>query len=250
MYFKITNGNQSRFQLKTGLNIQDDKPLKSKGSISLSGFGLSFTNLDNLHYFYDREDCIIPVMVPHDAKIINGFYGIEIWLSDKIILGDRFPLYDLKTIKKFNLKITYSYISGVCKRGKVDILKWWKNSGYQLLYEESALEYASQYGHVNVLEWWKNSGLELKYDTYALDWASRSGQVEVLKWWKNSGLELKYTENALNWASRNGHVNVLEWWKNSCLELKYNKQALKYASQNGHINILEWWKNSGLIGQI
>jgi hypothetical protein len=37
---------------------------------------------------------------------------------------NKFPLYCLKTIKKFNLNITSDYINLVCERGCADILEW------------------------------------------------------------------------------------------------------------------------------
>jgi hypothetical protein len=181
-------------------------------------------NIKNINYTHNNTRCyygywIRLVVVPNNSIIIKD--NCEHFLkTDKIIVGDRFPLYSLKTIKKFNLNITAHYISEVCKRGKINILEWWKNSGLELKYTNDALNMASSSGHVEVLEWWKNSGLELKYTTDALNMASSSGHVEVLEWWKNSGLELKYTQRALNWASKNGHIKVLEWWKNSGLEFK------------------------------
>jgi hypothetical protein len=220
MYFKIINENdqnQSGFKFKTGLNILDDEFLKSKGLISSDI--LHFTTLKNIHHLYNTGCWIRHVIVPNDAKIIKGHIETHLQ-TNKIIMGDRFPLYSLKTIKKFNLKITDFYIAQVCRKGKVDILEWWKNSGLELKYSEFALFWASFKGKIEVLEWWKNSGLELKYNESALDWASTYGKVEVLKWWKNSGLELKYTEDAFDWASRNGEAEVLEWWKNSGLEIK------------------------------
>ena len=47
---------------------------------------------------------------------------------------------------------------------------------------------------INVLEWFKNSGYEFKYTSDAIDWASAKGHVNVLEWFKNSGFEFKYTD--------------------------------------------------------
>jgi hypothetical protein len=259
MHFVITNENgypsckgytSCNFQLKTGFNI-------------LNGCEIPFADIKNIHELYYNGYWIRPVIVPRDAKIIKDY---NYWRTDKIIMGDRFPLYDLKTIKKFNLNITDVYISEVCKRGKVNILEWWKNSGLELKYDEWVLNFAFRNNHVEVLKWWKNSGLELKYDhDEVLEWCKNS---VLLEWIKNFGfldLELKYnglsldeaydnglslnevSENALDFASQNGHVELLEWWKISGLEeLKYTENALDWASAYGHVELLEWWKNSGL----
>jgi hypothetical protein len=197
--------------------------------------------------------------------------------SDKIILSDRYYVYNPRTIKKFNLEVNAKFISGCCEYGDVKFLEWWLKSNLPLEYDETALTCASRKGHVNVLEWWLKSGLELKYDTWnIMNNASRRGHIHVLEWWLKSGLPLKYDEDALtyasydgnvnvldwwlksnlplkydewglNFASEKGHINVLEWWLKSGLELKYDEYALKFASNNGHIQVLEWWKNSGLL---
>jgi ankyrin repeat protein len=202
MYFVITNETYNNFQFKPGLNIFDDSQCY-------------FADKENIHTSYGFGCWIRLVVAPNNSKIIKHCN----FNTDKIIVSNEFQLYSLKTIIKFNLNITDLYISEVCKRGKANILEWWKNSGLELKYNESALNWASSFGHVNVLEWWKKSGLELKYTASALNSASQNGQVEVLEWWKNSGLELKQLKHihALNSASLYGQVEVLEWWKNSGL---------------------------------
>jgi hypothetical protein len=244
MYFVITNKKEQiryyNFQLKTGLNILN---MFNRGRLCYFVDIKNTHDIHNTYIYYEDWNWIRPVIFASDANTIKYYDKFK---TDKIIMGDRFPLYSLKTIKTFNLNITYDYIMQVCKRGNVDILEWWKNSGLKLEYDKSTLDLASSSGQVKVLEWWKNSDLKLKYTNDALDWASSNGHVEVLEWWKNSGLELKYNTCALDLASSNSHVEVLEWWKNSGLELKYTVNVLDWASRIGHVNVLEWWKNSGL----
>jgi hypothetical protein len=92
----------------------------------------------------------------------------------------------------------------------------------KVLYKNHIIEYACQYGHIQVLEWFKNSGYEFKYTDSAIIHASRSGHIQVLEWFKNSGYEFKYSELVIENASKNGNVQVLEWFKNSGYEFKYN----------------------------
>jgi ankyrin repeat protein len=220
-------------------------------------------------------------------------------LKPFIIMSDKYYLYDIRILKKFNFKITEDYINNcdnveilsylkatnkilkcpeyalfkATARNNINVLEWWKNSGFplkytsklfdtlycntdmldwwknsglELEYSEDVLDYASRYGYIDILDWWLNSGLELKYSEYALNNASNYDHIDVLEWWFNSGLPLKYDARALDLASSNGHVDVLEWWKNSGLKLKYTKDSMIWASDNGHINVLEWWKKSGL----
>ncbi len=114
----------------------------------------------------------------------------------------------------------------------------------RILYRNNIINYAFCHNHIQVLEWFKNSGYEFKYTECAITYASSRGYVQVLEWFKNSGYEFKYTKHAINEASEYGHIQVLEWFKKSSYEFKYDKKAINYASHYGHIQILEWFKNS------
>ena len=118
------------------------------------------------------------------------------------------------------------------------------NKNRRVLYKNNIVKNASIYGHVQVLEWFKRSGYEFKYDEYAINWASNNGYVQVLEWFKHSGYEFKYNKKAINYASANGHVQVLEWFKHSGHEFKYDKNAIIGASYDGHAHVLEWFKHS------
>ena len=131
---------------------------------------------------------------------------------NEYVLSNKYSLFDVKTIKKFNLPITNEYINIVCAFGKVDTLDYLSKKLNNFPYDEWALSWASFNGHVNVLEWWLKSGLELKYTELALYCASCKGQVKVLEWWLKSGLPLKYSQSASKMASKYGIV--LEWLKN------------------------------------
>jgi hypothetical protein len=246
---KITNENENHngFQYQTGLNILEET-FQKEGSCVPGGF--YFTTIDQVHNFYHYGVHLRIVEIPDDAQVVKDpdeRNGIK-WRSDKIILGGKYPLCDVETIKKFDLKITKEYIRNLVKYGKVDVLMFLLEKHNSLIsgFTSEALNYASENGHINVLEWWIKSGLPLKYDESALDWASENGHVNVLEWWLKSGLPLKYNEYALNNASAKGHVNVLEWWFKSGLPLKYNEYALYWASFKGHVNVLDWWLKSGL----
>jgi hypothetical protein len=208
----------------------------------------------------------------YPSKLFNHHTGERFSLikyDGDIIISDKYYLYDIETIKKFNFEIDKTYIYNLCSLGKVDTLEYLhkknKIKGLNLSITPyiSFMDIASNHGHIHVLEWWFQSNLPVIYSAHSLDTASVNDHVNVLDWWLNSSLKLKYTENAssnsfsvylglkyssdaLDMASAKGHVNVLNWWLNSGLELKYTEKALDYASWNGHVNVLDWWKNSGL----
>jgi hypothetical protein len=154
---------------------------------------------------------------------------------------------DLNIFVIENNKILYKnyIIYNASQYGNVQVLEWFKNSGYEFKYDEEVINYASENGHIQVLEWFKNSGYEFKYNENAINCASLNGHIQVLEWFKNSGYEFEYDNSVIDDASYNGDVQVLEWFKNSGYKFKYTKDAFYNASQIGNIQVLEWFKNSG-----
>ena len=151
---------------------------------------------------------------------------------------------DLNIFVIQNNKVLYKndIISSASENGHIQVLEWFKNSGYEFKYDRRAINLASEYGHIQVLEWFKNSDYEFKYYENAINYASEYGHVQVLEWFKNSGYEFKYTENAINYASRYGHINVLEWFKNSIYKFKYDEHAIYWSSQ--YVNLLKFYSNN------
>lgn len=232
--------------------------------------GFYYTTIDNIHNYYHKGCWLWIVKFPKNAKKqeIKTENGI-IWKTDKIILKEKYYLYDPTTIAEFKLPYDHRVIDQLSKLNDLKTLRKWYTSKMTKKFSSIAIDEASSLGHVNVLNWWltKNTKL-LKYSTNAVDGASANGHVEILNIWFNNSnlkvknifilneknLEFKYTAQAIGFASMNGHVNVLNWWLNkgensnirSILQIEYNKNAIDWASMNGHVNVLEWWKNSGL----
>ena len=102
---------------------------------------------------------------------------------------------------------------------------------------------ASFNGHIQVLEWFKNSGYEFKYSKNAIIWASKNKKIQVLEWFKNSGYEFKYSKYAINEACYNEHIKILEWFiKNHNVKkvIKWSKPlkfliTIKFKTKNNYI---------------
>jgi hypothetical protein len=233
--FLMLHGNLPELKCNTGLNHVDDH---------------INNHLKPIYYKYDTQDVCIILRNYLGVMCNNYKHGMQTLICDplyktlaegksdayenishvrtviatptnKIILGEKYSLFNAKIIKKFNLIIIPDYISYLCYHGRIDTL-------------ESLIK--------------KN--LPLKYDEDALFWASAKGHTHVLEWWFKSNLPLKYNEWTLYIASVNLHINVLNWWKNSGLPLKYFNDVvfnIQYLYEHGHVEIIEWWKNSGLI---
>jgi hypothetical protein len=142
-----------------------------------------------------------------------------------------------------NNKVLYKndIINNGCKYGHIQVLEWFKNSGYEFKYDKWAIILASENGHIHVLDWFKNSDYEFKYDEDTINYASENGKVQVLEWFKNSDYEFKYNVKAINWASDKGHIQVLEWFKNSEYEFKYDNQTFHFVSVFGEVQILKFY---------
>ena len=65
-------------------------------------------------------------------------------------------------------------------------MELFKNSGYELKYDESAINNAFKFERIHVLEWWKklcnNSEYEFKYDNSALAHADEC----VIAWYEEN----------------------------------------------------------------
>jgi hypothetical protein len=103
----------------------------------------------------------------------------------------------------------------------------------KLCYRDEIINNACYNGHIQVLEWFKKSGYKFEYDKDAINNACENGHVQVLEWFKNSGYELKYFYKAINKASANGHIQILEWFKNSIYKFKYDKSAFDFGFRHG-----------------
>ena len=79
----------------------------------------------------------------------------------------------------------------------------------KVLYINNIINNASREGHIQVLEWFKNSGYEFKYDQWAFNCASWKGNIQVLEWFKNSGYKIKYNKNSINISSKYGYLHIL-----------------------------------------
>jgi hypothetical protein len=206
------------------ITVIADKSIKSGSLLNGKYYFTNYKNASALEYLEDYykkyEDVrIVSVIIPYDSTV--WYHNHELWYSNKIIIGEKYFMYDIKTVKKFNLNLSFHYHMNIIKYNKVNILEYFDrtdfdNSNYYLL---SSI--ASENGCVDVLEWWCKNYKPLRYTKHTLNSASKNGYIHVLDWWKNSGLELKYDEKALLWASENGHQDVLEWWKNSGLSFDF-----------------------------
>jgi hypothetical protein len=253
MLLKVTNSKEIHhgFHYKDGLNVLpkeemfDDDPYHT-----CCPGGLYYTTEEYITKFLHFGSNLRIIGLPTDDpefKQVRDLEGNK-WRANKIILKEKYSLFEPETYKLFGSKITDNefIVDLACEEGNIDFLNFWKESGLDLYYSTHTMDSASKNGHTHVLDWWLNSGLELKYSSSAMDLASSSNQQKSLQWWKESGLPLKYDHYAIDNASAKGHNLILRWWRDSGLDLDYTTDAILLAEQNEHIDTVKWWINSGL----
>ncbi|KAL9604697.1 MAG: hypothetical protein Q9219_000417 [cf. Caloplaca sp. 3 TL-2023] len=80
--------------------------------------------------------------------------------------------------------------------GHVNILRLWKEiKGEKMQYDNQVLVGPTRNGHVEVLEWWKTSGYRAEYKTCDIEEALEDGVSDqkglvALRWWTRNGLNL------------------------------------------------------------
>ena len=97
----------------------------------------------------------------------------------------------------------------------------------KVLYKNNIINNACKNGHIQVLEWFKNSGYEFKhefkYDYQAIYDASQNGHIRVLEWFKISGYKFKYNKNAF----KTNFNKILKFYCNINI-----KKLIKWSSLN------------------
>src|SRR5271154_4844924 len=153
-YFKIINesGKHHDHQYTDGLNVLAGKFNDNPNDSCCAG-GFYFTTREYINKYYSYGCKLVEIFLPTDDpefKMVKDPLGDK-WRANKIILSTIYSLNDLNTFTKFGLNI-YDY----------------------------SMILASKNCHINVLQWWKDSGLELNYDCTAIQWATVCGHINVL----------------------------------------------------------------------
>ena len=88
----------------------------------------------------------------------------------------------------------------------------------KVLYVDDIIFSASMYGHVEVLEWFKNSGYKFKYDEFSIYLASQNEHIRVLKFY-NININIK---KLIKWSS-NIFIKTLKFKTNNKYLKGYQK---------------------------
>jgi hypothetical protein len=120
----------------------------------------------------------------------------------------------------------------------------------EVLYKNDIIFEACLNGHVQVLDWFKKSGYEFKNpDSQIIDEVCSLGYIQILEWLNNNNYKLNYSSDSINWASGSGNIKILEFFNSNKykFKFKYGLDAMSYACECGHVQVLEWFKKYGYI---
>lgn len=200
-YFLIGDKYQ---QLVTGLHVN-------------SKDGFLIDEIYHLKKHYKSQIWLKEVILPMNTILDKSAeFGSKV---DRIIIGSQYYLLDPDVVKQFCLPIVPYFVNKLCELGDLQTLIKWKNSNLPFIYDESAIDLATQNGHKQILDWWLTSKLEIKYTHLSVDNASDMADINMLDWWRTSGLPLKYTREAINRAFEQNFENITDWWRTSDLNI-------------------------------
>lgn len=104
-FFKVTNAQEKHngYQYHDGLNVLEEKFDSNKESTCGPG-GFYFTDRDNIHKYYNYGKNLRLVSLPNNDKQFKMVAVDDKFRANKIILGPKYSLNDIKTYVKFGIK--------------------------------------------------------------------------------------------------------------------------------------------------
>ena len=191
VYYKITSKEEihNEFQYKDGLNMLEGE---FAGEGSCVPGGLYFTNFDNIHHFYSYGVWLREVRLPADNKEFKMVknppdnWG-EKWRANMIILDSKYPLFNIETIKKFNLKITFQYIRYVIEEGDLELLDYvYTNHKCEFVEKDDILRYAIDSNSFDKLKYlhrkYTETDANFKVPSCVLECALRRGNYDIIEY--------------------------------------------------------------------
>jgi hypothetical protein len=233
-----------RVKLHTGLNTFPE------GGINMRLYTLNELRLMKDNPYSNKE--LLPNITPYTFSVWIRIVSISdddklrtcpdgsIYVRN-ITVGERYSIFDIETVKLFNLPIGNSYIYSLCDHGRLDTLKKLIENNYEIPYNARTILFPACYrGHLNILQWWLNeSGLpyHIYFDEmmeYGFKCASDGNHIEIL----NCLLDF------LNNRDQYNNIFIYQCIRNPKYKyFEFFQDRLKNASIGGSVEILNFWKN-------
>jgi hypothetical protein len=252
----------NNLKLNPGLNIFEGDLDRANPHV-----GFRFTTIEYVDFFITiagNMGSIAIVEIPDDAKTVkhgSSSAGILCWTTDKIILREKYCLFEVETIKKLGFKITDDYVSQFTESALNN------QYGFRISNHETVVEFLNEF-----LKFCKQSEEPLEnyisYTVFMLDYACKSQNICVLEWMKTNGFfteqseETKRSLKLLMYAFEYNADRVLKWWETEIYPYPTMKPSeellknylcyhtttmIKYACKSENICVLEWMKTNGFF---
>lgn len=233
------NSNLGKIRYDIGYGFSYNKSNTNKSHYYHYKYIYKIMHNDNLNVNPIRNNIIRKVIIPHDAIITSYIKNnISCYKADKVILGKKENMYDIKNIKEFNFKLNYHTLINICENDCLtgDILDLYDHS-YCL---EDRIEYCYQQLLKYAYMYSKDTVVDI--DSYYDDEEITCLLCYVL-------FDEYYYIN-LDYACIKGNISVLEWYfKKEWFPTERNdkEKLLICAAEYGQISVLEWFWTKGLI---
>lgn len=214
----------------------------------------------------DVKDHVNLALVNKECR--DTIYNLEPLLFLRLLRYAPEPMYMFDSISTRRKKdfLERQYYAG--KAGRVDVLKWLWEHGYQYVSADTVAA-AAIYGHKHVFDWL----CELPHDvrefdlprpsyedtlqtarvvdiTGACSGAAVGGHLELLKFLVEQGFPAvcptsdDYNYGVSRAAAEYGHINILQWVLDNHIE-DWDEQVCRHAAGGGKLDTLKWLRANG-----
>lgn len=171
-YYKVVksldqeNSNSKIKSLKTGLNIIDKDTFDTDENFTCypleSGGIFWFTTKKFIPNYLHKGIYLVEVTLPEEDKELivvksnDTFIAaqkIDLYKANKIIIGEKYSLFDLDTYQKFGINIqdNRTLLFRALQYNRLDIFNYWLDSKFKLHFIDRIIFNASFYNHFDVL---------------------------------------------------------------------------------------------------
>lgn len=233
IYYMITNQEEKfgEYQLKTGLNIFDEKHF-------IKYTTPYFLNIEDIfQYVGDGSIYLREITLPKENEnfVVSVIY--KKYYANMVILGTRYELSNEATFKLLVANTTiinvldYQVLHWCCHKGFIDIVKYLVSLPEQLR-----------------PPWSVSQGADIHaYDDNLLHISAKSGRIDIVRFLIESGANIHTKNNsALIASATNGHIDIIRYLVESGANIHAaNDKALTRSANNGHIDVVRYLVESG-----
>lgn len=185
--------------------------------------GLYCTNHANIHEYYDYGVWLREVRLPverEDFKVMKivadpTVEAGEKWRANMLVMGDRYPLFDVVTIKRFNLKVTEKYVTGAIKHGDMEVINYLYNHYMNVWQEQDSEDLMRHAIGTGDIEKVKYVHAKHRYDkgfqltSPMMTCALIRGSCDVIEYLLQEGTPLMFESISTRWEVEQGIVDRL-----------------------------------------